>query len=225
MASSNGRVQADKPLATGQQNADRQANQDAEEERGQHQRQGHHGIGPGTDEADPDERKQGTQRHAAINQLPGDQGQHPYHQGGWHRLQQMGHGVEGDLYRCPDQLEQGAQVMDQPTNAALHPNIQRYQRLLEGIKPVDSRGCIRRFNLALPVGGQGCGTAPGIRGHSRGGRGAPGIGLRLIGPDRGTRQEQQRQQAGQQMMKGFDIHTGVLLSRVFSKLALEMSPR
>ena len=170
------------PLAAGQQYAHRQAYQHAEEQRGQHQGEGHHGIGPGPDKADPHKRRERAERHAAAHQLPGDQGQEPHHQGGGHRLQQLGHGPQRQLHGGADQLEHRPQVLHQPAYAPLDPGIQRHHGLLEGIQPVDGSTVVDGCDLALPVCRLRGRTAPGILGWRGGGRSAPGIGLRLVGP-------------------------------------------
>ncbi|MNS98182.1 hypothetical protein D3C72_1325400 [compost metagenome] len=108
-------------VAACQQDAQRQANDDAEGERGQDQRQRDHGFMPDTQHADDQQRHDGPNGQGAAGKLPCHQGQDGNHRDHGNGGEQVFHAIERAVNRHTHGLEEGAEVRHDPGQAAVDP--------------------------------------------------------------------------------------------------------
>jgi hypothetical protein len=123
-------------FAARQPDADRQADHQAEEDRCQHQRQRHHGLGPGADEADGDQREHRADAEPAPARLPGEQAEEDHHEHVRDGQQRRFDAAQGAVDGPANGLEYRPKVGHQPVQAGVDPVAERDHRLLERVQQV-----------------------------------------------------------------------------------------
>jgi len=112
-------------VAGGEQDPQRQSQQQAEHQGGEHERERDHGVGPDAQHVHDQQRHHRADGDAAAGELPGEQADQRRERQRRCALQQVRHAAQRGIDRAAHRLERRPEVQHRPVEAAVDPVVHR----------------------------------------------------------------------------------------------------